>query len=118
MKICYLKNEQLCHQCQSTMQQGEEAVILRMKVQNGLTLPFIFHPQCFTDWNNNVFMYRLTNFRLENPLPKRKSIMGRPRIYRNTALANKLRCRVYYYRKVGNESKVQELQSKLAELRA
>jgi hypothetical protein len=118
MLFCHLKKEQVCYfsDCGSVMQVGEEAVITRIKASNGVTYPHAFHPQCFLDWNEGMFEYRLEKWRADNPPPKKKPIMGRPRKYRDYLKAGRLQSLLHYHRKKGNQDKVQELGHELSKL--
>ena len=113
MKFCYLKKDQDCKGCGSLILKGEEAVIIRYSVQNGMVLPFAFHTQCFMGWSNQVFMYRLEKWRSGTVPKKVKKRMGRPRKYKNRLKADRIRGLLYYYKKVGDTEKVKELEEQL-----
>lgn len=112
MKFCYLKHEQLCHHCQTYMFPGEEAVIIRLKTSNGY-FPFVFHPQCFMKWNEDVFLYRYQIWKTQASPSKKKPKRGRPRKYKNYVQAYRTRCLLSYYKKTGNTNKILELDAQL-----
>lgn len=120
MNFVQVKNERDCYRCGSPINYGEEAVVIRIKhtYLDGHIIPQFFHPQCYLDWNNEVFMYRLRNWRASViPRPERKrklkSRLGRPKKYKNPTLARRIKASLWHYKKVGNQDKVQELEEQL-----
>jgi len=116
MNFCYLKEDKQCKGCEGLIFAGEKAVIIRLKVSTGVKLPFAFHPQCFMGWSNAMFVYRLEKWGADNPPKEQKSRRGRPRKYTNFLKASRLEGRICYYRKRGNQDKVQELEHMLSDL--
>lgn len=120
MKFCYLKKEQVCRDCYNPILKGDEAVIILCTVQNGLKLPSVFHPQCFINWNTEMFMHRYRKWKTESmpkQIKKSKPKLGRPRKYINYVKASRLQSLICYHRKAGNEDKVRDLTKKLDSLR-
>lgn len=113
MRFCHLKEDRECKGCGSLIFKSEEAVFIRYPVQNGFILPFGFHPQCFIDWNNQVFMYRLERWRQGDVPKKKKPRRGRPRKYKNYLKADRIQALLRYHRKAGHTEKVQELEEQL-----
>ena len=115
MRFTCIKHEQVCNYCQSILNPGDEAVVIRIKHRNGVVLPVFFHTdQCFERWNKETFVNRLLSWRLGATLPgERKKKAGRPRKYRKGEIARKHLALLRYHKKKGHDDKVRELQDEL-----
>ena len=109
MKFHHVKEDQQCKGCNDLIMSGEEAVVIRMKVNGGMELPFAFHPQCYLDWNAVSFMNRLHRWTMKERKPRK----GRPRKYKNYLKADRISGLLYYYKKCGNQAKIAELTEEL-----
>jgi len=121
MRFFYVKNEQICQGCKSTLNHNDEAVVILITI-NGAKVPFVFHVECYLAWDSQMFMRRLEGWRqgsTRRPARRRKPKpkVGRPRKYTDTILAANIRSCIHFYRNVGNICKVEELQAKLEGLK-
>ena len=126
MRFFYVKNEQTCKGCGSTLLYGDEAVVILLKyVRDGdgtYKVPITFHVGCYLEWDSQMFMRRLERWRQESTQrpPRRRKLkpkIGRPRKYKNILGASKVSGLLRYYKRIGNEDKIQELSEKLEELK-
>lgn len=122
MRFFYAKKEQFCWGCKAHILYNEEAVVIRWKPEgHPSAIPLVFHTACYIPWITDSYNRRWYNWKLsatKRPEQKRspKPKMGRPRKYRDTIKANNLRASIFYYRKIGNTAKVEELEDKLRDL--
>ncbi len=105
-----------CFKCGSPIALGDDCCGY-ITSKKGLLL---FHIPCFTEWSSNNFMKRYQEWKASNTEDKvkhrTKRKIGRPRIYKSSIQANKIRSSLHYYRKRGNQDKVQELEHMLSNL--
>lgn len=122
MRFVRIKKEQECRGCPSLLLPGDEGVLVMHRITTEVgevSIPYIYHVGCYIEWNREVFNYKYQLWKAGS-LPKRKRAkrkVGRPRLYTMPIITNRIRSLLHYYKKVGNEDKVQELQSRLDELR-
>lgn len=121
MRFFYVKKEQICQGCKSTLNHNDEAVVILINI-NGAKVPFVFHVECYLTWDTRMFTHRLETWRqgsTRRPARRRKAKpkVGRPRKYSNQTMAIQLKALIHYHRKEGNEEQVKELESKLEEIK-
>jgi len=114
MRFLYIKNEQVCNYCGAALASGEEAIVIRIRLHTGWIKPCFFHTDtCFQNWNNEVFVNRLLQWRQSaTPRPKQRGRIkiGRPTKYSNSTLARRLKALLWYHRRLGHLDKVTELE--------
>lgn len=113
MKFFYAKHPHICLYCRAEISQGEPFVRLIINNRQGGKIGLIFHPECYPRWNEEKFNQRFLNW-LSNQIPPRKR--GRPRKYKDSVEANRLKTRQNQYRKAGNEDRVKELEIEIKEM--
>ena len=106
-----------CFRCGNPIALGEDCCGYITK-KRGLLL---FHISCFVEWSSDNLMKRYQEWRMssiEDKVKHRtKKKMGRPRKFKSSVQANKIRSLLHYYRITGNQDKVQELEQMLGSLR-
>ena len=119
MRFLQLKKDRYCYHCGSTMFAGEEAVLIRIKHTNGITITQFFHTDtCYEEWNKESYVNRLFAWRQGTVPLKKKPKRGRPRKYKNIFKANRIQSLICYHRKAGNVDRILELESHLEGLKS
>lgn len=117
MKFFTAKNNSwFCFQCGTQILADEHCCGFPNKNKTML----MFHPGCYVTWFTENFNSKYQKWLMEQIGEKgrhwKKNKLGRPRIYKNPYRARNLQSLICYYRKVGNQDKVQELEHTLREL--
>lgn len=118
MRFFYAKHEQLCRHCKSTINYGDEAVIIRWKHIN-IFIPLVFHAACYIEWVTISFNRRWQEWKLKAEPRRVRRKRGRKFIYSSREQAkdvNRRKSLINYHRKQGNLDRVEELSIKLKEL--
>lgn len=113
MRFFYAKKTLRCKGCGSEIQRNDVCIrtFLRNKV-TGQGYGLVYHYQCYI----SAFTERIRTQALAwlDKQEKRRPI-GRPTIYTNGKEVNRLKGLIRYYKKVGNQEKVQELGARVVE---
>ena len=131
MKVSEARKDYPCsfnHCCVfgKTIQKGEVYVGFQFnrKIRDRY-IPFLmrFHPDCWEQTRLSeiaAVKERVKELKDKIALRRPKSQKrpaGRPRIYRDTQEANRIKAQIFHYRKAGNTDKVQELEHLLEKLK-
>ena len=118
MRFFYTKHEQVCRHCKSTINYGDEAVVIRWKHIN-IFVPLIFHVACYVAWVTDNFNKRWHDWKLGAEPRKVRRKRGRKFLYASreqAAAVNRLKSLLSYHRKAGNGDRVTELEEQLRSL--
>lgn len=110
MRFFFAKSTHICLHCRAGISQGEPFCRLIINNRQGGKMGLIFHPECYPKWNEEKFNQRFLRW-MSDQIPPRKR--GRPRKYKDSVKANRLKTRQNQFRKAGNEAKVKELEGRI-----
>lgn len=115
MRFFQVKKDSIkCRACEGYLSRGEVAVWLSVNMKGGDALynkfHLIFHPQCFRDWNDRIFLKRYEEFKA-SLIPRKK--IGRPKIYQDGKTVHKLRMLQAYHQKAGHTARVEQLEESI-----
>lgn len=115
MKFLVAKNDNLfCFHCGSQILRDEHYIGIFFKDRNGFRKGLVFHVECYCTWQKDNIFRKYEAWKMAQIEPKKR---GRPRIYKDGKAVNRICSLLHYYKKVGNQAKVQELESSLEECR-
>jgi len=113
MRFFYVKKEQICRHCKTTIERGEEAVVERWKTPSGALIPLVVHTVCFIPWKEDLFNRLWVKWK-EGSTPRKK--IGRPLKSSNPKEYRRLMALQRYHKKGGNLARVEELAKKIEEI--
>lgn len=113
MRFLVAKNDNLfCFYCRNNLPYGEPYTGIFYKDKGNRRRRLIFHVECYCSWVRDNTYRKYTAWKAEQTEPKKR---GRPKIHQDGESVHRLRSLIHYHKKVGNETKVQELEAKLKE---
>ena len=113
MKFFFAKSTHICLYCRSEINQGEPFGRLTINNRQGGKMGLIFHPWCFSKWSEEKFNQRYLNWERQQIPPRKR---GRPRKYKDSEKANRLKSLLTYHKKAGNIGRVGGIERELKEL--
>lgn len=110
MNFFHAKKELRCNACKGIIARGEEVVRITLKTNIGL----IFHPDCFRQWNERIFVKRLLEWR-KSSMPRPK--IGRPQVPTlNRKKRRQLLSLKSYHLHAGHKDKVEKINEEIRRL--
>jgi len=113
MKFFFAKHPHICLYCRAEISQGEPFARLSIDNRQGGEIGLLFHPECYPKWDEEKFNQRFLTWKRDQ-IPPRKC--GRPRKYKDSVGANRLKTRQNQYKRAKNWDKVEELGIRLKEM--
>lgn len=111
MKFFFARKDHICLQCRTEISKGEAFVRLSISNRQGTgEIGLLFHPMCYSKWNEEKFVQRFLEWKRQQVPPKKR---GRPRKHADPKMVNRLKALQRYHEKAGNEARVKELEAKL-----